>query len=125
VSTAAHAVLNDLQSAIDARDLDALTGLFDEPAVLVGTSGHAVTAQERRSYLNGVISGPAAMRWEWREVIPVHETETLIALTAFGDIVVTSPDGEDRSPIRVSVVATRVGGTWRLKQFHGSIPSDW
>jgi hypothetical protein len=117
VSAAAHAVLDALQSAIDARDLDALTGLFDEPSVLVGTSGNTVTPQERRSYLNDVISGPAAMRWEWHEVIPVHETETLIALTAFGDIVVTSPEGEDRSPIRI-------GGTWRLKQFHGSIPSD-
>jgi hypothetical protein len=39
--SAAHAVLAALQSAIDARDLDALTGLFDEPSVLVGTSGHA------------------------------------------------------------------------------------
>lgn len=58
-------------------------------------------------------------------MIPVHETDTLIAVTAFGDIVVTSPEGEDRSPIRVSVMATRIDGTWRLKQFHGSIPSDW
>ena len=32
-------ILEALQAAIDARDRDVLVGLFDESAVLIGTSG--------------------------------------------------------------------------------------
>jgi uncharacterized protein (TIGR02246 family) len=125
VTDNARAVLALLQSAVDARDLDALTALFDVPSVLVGTSGHATDAVQRHDYLRAVISQPEALRWDWREVVTVLEIEGVLAFAAFGDVVLTGPEGERRAPIRASVVAVEADGAWRLRHFHGSLPSDW
>lgn len=121
----AWAVLSALQAAVDARDLEALTGLFDEPSVLMGTSGHATDAGQRRDYLSAVVSQPEALRWDWREVIPVLESDGVLAFAAFGDVVLSGPEGERRAGIRASLVAVEGDDGWRLRHFHGSIPSDW
>jgi ketosteroid isomerase-like protein len=124
VTDTAWAVLSALQAAVDARDLDALTGLFDEPSVLMGTSGHATDAGQRRAYLSAVVSQPEALRWDWREVIPVLEADGVLAFAALGDIVLSGPEGERRAPIRASLVAVESASGWRLRHFHGSLPSD-
>jgi hypothetical protein len=80
---------------------------------------------QRGEYLHAVVSQPEALRWDWREVFPVLEADGVLAFAAFGDIVVTGPDGERRSPIRASVVAVEADGRWLLRHFHGSLPSAW
>jgi hypothetical protein len=67
----AFAVLDALQGAVDARDLDALASLFDEQAVLIGTGGDARDPAALRRYLTALATQPESLRWEWNEIVPV------------------------------------------------------
>jgi hypothetical protein len=118
VPAAAESILRELQAAVDARDADALAGLFDEGAVLIGTSGDARDADSVHRYATAVVSQPEALRWEWRDVVAFHETPDEVGFAAFGDVVL----GELREAIRVTIVAVRREGRWRVRNFHGSIP---
>src|SRR3954464_14689873 len=104
-----RAVLQALQTAVDSRDADELLQLFsDEPAMLIGTGGDGRTPETRREYLTAVVTQTERLFWDWREVIPFHETDELIAFAAFGDIVVTDEKDQRRAPIRASVLAVEV-----------------
>jgi SnoaL-like protein len=124
-SADAHSILRALQAAVDARDVDALTALFDLPAVLIGTAGDGRNPDALRSYLTAVATQPASLRWEWREIVPFYEGVDALGFAAFGDIVVADATGERSAPIRLTVFAVRTAERWRVRQFHGSIPSDF
>ena len=109
----AWAILNALQAAIDARDLDALTSLFHEEAVLIGTSADARDRAGVVAYLTAVTEGEP-FRWEYSDVVPFHES----GFAAFGEIVLTADGRERRLPFRLTLTA--VDG--RIRSFHGSIP---
>ena len=117
-----RAVLEALQAAIDARDRDALIGLFDEPAVLIGASGDGRDRHGLVDYLTVIATQQELFRWEWSEVIPFHHEAGSLGFAAFGDLVVSAATGEMRAPIRVTVLAVETADGWRLRQFHGSIP---
>lgn len=120
-----RAVLAALQAAVDSRDPDSLLSLFaDEPAMLIGTSGDGRTPAARRDYLTAVATQPERLRWDWHEVIPFYETPGAIGFAGFGDIVVVDDEGERRAPIRATLLAVETSDGWRIKQFHGSIPSN-
>jgi len=120
-----RAVLAVLQAAVDSRDPDVLLQLFgDEPAMLIGTSGDGRTPATRREYLTAVATQPERLSWEWQEVTPFFETTDVIGFAAFGDVVVTDEEGERRAPIRATLLAAETSAGWRIKQFHGSIPSS-
>src|SRR4051794_30321246 len=124
--TRGWAALGALQAAVDSRDADQLQGLFgDEPAMLIGTGGDGRTPETRRAYLTAVATQPARLRWDWGEVIPFYETDDLVTFAAFGDIVVTDEEGERRAPIRATVMAAESETGWRIRLFHGSIPSEF
>jgi hypothetical protein len=118
----ARAVLGTLQELIDARDLDGLLEFFAEGSVLIGTSGDGRDRAGVRRYLEAVVGQPGELRWEWTEVITFHRTEDAVGFAAFGDVVVAEEGSELREPIRMTGLAVREGGRWRLAQFHGSIP---
>ena len=118
----ARAVLRTLQELIDARDLDGLLELFDEGSVLIGTSGDGRDRAGVRRYIEGVVGQPGELRWEWSEVVPFHSTDDAVGFAAFGDVVLVEDGSEWRKPIRMTGLAMRDGGRWRLRQFHGSIP---
>lgn len=117
----ARAVLQMLQDLIDARDLDGLLDFFDG-GVLIGSSGDGRDRDGVRGYLDAVVRQHGRLRWEWAEVIPFHSTGDVLGLAAFGDVVVEN-ESEWRKPIRMTGLAVRDSGRWRLRQFHGSIPS--
>jgi ketosteroid isomerase-like protein len=118
----ARSILGALQAAVDARDADGLIALFDDSAVLIGTSGDGRNPEALRRYLTAVATQQESFRWEWSEVVPFHRTEDSLGFAAFGEIVMTTADGERREPMRLTVLAVRSAGGWRLRQFHGSIP---
>src|SRR3954447_4648423 len=121
-----RAVLRAIQTAVDSRDADELLQLFgDEPAMLIGTGGDGRTPATRRDYLTAVATQPGRLLWDWREVIPFYETDELVAFAGFGDIVVTDDIGQRRAPIRATVMAVETDTGWRIRLFHGSIPSDF
>jgi hypothetical protein len=117
----ARSVLRALQDLIDARDLDGLLDFFDR-GVLIGSSGDGRDRDGVRRYLDAVVHQPGRLRWEWAEVIPFHSTDDVLGFAAFGDVVVVENDSEWRKPIRMTGLAVRDGGRWRLRHFHGSIP---
>jgi uncharacterized protein (TIGR02246 family) len=120
----AHTVLRALQAAVDARDPEALVSLFDDPAVLIGTAGDGRSPEALRRYLTAVATHPGSLRWEWLEVVPFHEDAGSLGFAAFGDVVLSEGNSERRAPIRVTIFAVESPDGWRLRQFHGSIPSD-
>ena len=121
----AHSILHALQAAVDARDADALVSLFDDPAVLVGTAGDGRNQEALRRYLTAVATQPESLRWEWQEVVPFHQGVGSLGFAAFGEIVVSDGNSERRAPIRATFFAVESSDGWRLRQFHGSIPSDF
>ena len=123
--TDAQTVLRELQSAVDARDPAALISLFDDPAVLVGTGGDGRNREALRRYLTAVATQPESLRWEWNEVVPFHHGEGVLGFAGFGDVVVSDGSGERRAPIRVTILAVETPDGWRLREFHGSIASDF
>ncbi|MDX6486386.1 MAG: hypothetical protein QOF43_1539 [Gaiellaceae bacterium] len=118
----ARAVLRTLQELIDARDLGGLLELFAEGSVLIGASGDGRDRAGVRRYLEARVAQPGQLRWEWTEVVPFHGAEDAVGFAAFGDVVLAEDGSEWRKPIRMTGLAVREGGRWRLRQFHGSIP---
>jgi len=49
----------------------------------------------------------------------------ILGFAAFGEIIVSLGSDERRAPIRLTIFAVRTPSGWRLRQFHGSIPSDF
>ena len=117
----AQQVLDGLQEKVTARDLPALLEFFEDPAVLIGTSGDGRTPETRAAYLEGVVRQREALRWDWRETVLFHESEDALGFAAFGDVVLVNGANETHAPIRATFFAVRADGGWRLRQFHGSI----
>jgi ketosteroid isomerase-like protein len=109
----AWGILRALQAAVDAGDREALVELFHEDAVLIGTTADARNREAVVGYLTAVAEG-GPFRWEYADVVPSHDD----GFAAFGEIVANGPEGELRSPFRLTLVA--VDG--RIRSFHGSIP---
>lgn len=118
----AGTILDGLQAAVDARDLDRLIGLFDDPAVLIGTSGDGRDTAGLHAYLKAVATQPGSLRWEWREIVPFHQGDGSLGFAAFGDVVLADADDEIRAPIRLTLFAVSTAGGWKIRQFHGSVP---
>src|SRR3954471_18808165 len=120
-----RAVLLALQAAVDSRDPDELLQLFsDEPAMLIGAGGDGRTPASRREYLTAVATQPGRLSWDWHEVTPFFEAAGAIGFAGFGEIVVVDDQGERRAPIRATLLAVETSAGWRIKEFHGSIPSS-
>ncbi len=118
-------VLATMQAKIDERDADALIGLFDDPAMLIGTAGDGRHRAALVRYLTTLATQPESLRWEWSEVVPFHEAEGALGFAAFGEIVVSDANGERRAPIRVTIFVVEREDGWRVRQFHGSVPTQW
>lgn len=109
--------LDQLQAAVDSRDVDRLLALFDDPALLIGAAGDGRDRDGLIRYLTAVTT-EEPFRWEWEEIVPFHRDETSLGFAAFGEIV----SGEARAPIRATVLAVETPAGWRIREFHGSIP---
>ena len=121
-SADAQLILDELQARVTARDLPGLLQFFEDPAVLIVAAGDGRTPQAREEYLKAIATMPAAVRWDWRETVLFYRAEDALGFAAFGDVVLVSGDEEERSPLRGTFFAVRTDGSWRLRQFHGSMP---
>lgn len=121
----ARHVLDELQSAVDSRDVGTLMSLFDDQAVLIGTTADARDRAGVVGYLTGVATQKESLWWEWRDVVPFHHDAGTLGFAAFGDVVASGANGElFRAPIRATFFAVETPEGWRLLQFHGSIPAN-
>jgi SnoaL-like domain len=55
---------------------------------------------------------------------PFQQSGGALGFAAFGEIVVSDGSGERRAPIRLTRLAVQTTEGWRIREFHGSIPSD-
>ena len=120
----ARAIVAELQARIDARDLDHLAAYWCDDAVLAGTSGYKQGSAVRQ-YVAAVIAQEASLQWVLPRVDVFLDEGGTIGFGAEGEIVVTDDGTERRAAFRLSIVAARSGDGWRVRHFHGSIPSDW
>ena len=116
----ARAILDEIQARLDSRDPELLNAFFQDDSVLIGSAGDGRNPERRRGYLDAVATGEP-FRWEWQEIAPFHESGDLLGFAAFGELVM----GDERYPMRATVLAARTPDGWRLRHFHGSIPATF
>lgn len=123
----ARDVLARLQSAADTSTVEALAGVFDddEDVVLIGTTSHRLGPAGLREYLTLLVEADGRLRWEWDSVHVFLDLPDAVGFACFGQVVVTEDGEPARAPIRMTAVAVPSRDGWRLRQFHGSLPSDW
>ena len=92
--------------------------------MLIGTGGDGRHSDGLLRYLTAVVTQSASLRWEWEEIVGFHQNDGDLGFAAFGEIVVSDGDGERRAPIRLTIFAVETPAGWKIREFHGSIPSD-
>ena len=115
----ARELVAELQAAIDASDSERLRLLFEDGAVLVGSSADARNPDALRAYLDAVAAGDP-FRWELDDYVVFHDEGGELGFAAFGEVV----QGDRRAPFRMTIFAVETYGGWRIRHFHGSIPAD-
>jgi ketosteroid isomerase-like protein len=121
---AADEVLTELQDRVTARDLPRLLDLFEDPAVLIGTSGDGRTPGSRTQYLASIVTQNAGVQWAWAEKHLFYESDGALGFAAFGEIILTEAEIESRAPFRLTLFVIRAPDGWRIRQFHGSVPKN-
>jgi uncharacterized protein (TIGR02246 family) len=119
----AWSILVRLQSAIEDEDHASLSEMFEDEAVVIGTSAHSRGREELDAYLAAVLAEPGTFHWEWRDVVVFHEAPGVLGFASVGDLVVTGAEQVDRTPFRLSVLSVEHPGGWAIRFFHGSVPS--
>jgi uncharacterized protein (TIGR02246 family) len=115
----AYGIITDLLSrwraALRAHRIDELSALFTPDAQFQGiTRNPLVGPSAIRAYYEQVAKGTTATV----EILTVNPLrEDIVA--GFADVAFTAPTGET-SPMRLSVVAERIAGTWSISQYHAA-----
>ncbi len=121
----ARVLLAALQDAVASRDLARLGRLFDDEAVLIGSSAANLDRAATEAYLARVVAQPGALRWEWEQVVPLWESSHVLAFAALGTVGFDDEQGRPDGPrdaFRLTCLAVAGSDGWRLRHFHGSIP---
>jgi ketosteroid isomerase-like protein len=122
-----RSILDQLQDAVGAKDLDALSAIFNDDIVLFGTAAANMNRHETTSYLAQVIAQAGTIRWEWDTVVPLVDELGLLVFAVVGTVGLEDsagrPDGQ-RDAFRLTGVAVQHGAHWRLSHFHGSVPQQ-
>jgi ketosteroid isomerase-like protein len=121
----ARGILAELQDGFAARDLAAVTALLDDDAVVFGTAAENLDGEQSRSYVAGMLGRDGTVRWSWDRVVPVLIETTALSFAVVGTVGFEDPQGGAlgaRQPFRLTCVAVRQDGKWRLRHFHGSVP---
>jgi len=123
--TRVRSILGQLQDAVSAKDLVALSSLFDDDVVLFGTVAANMNRHETISYLARVVAQEGTIRWTWETVVPLVDEPGLLVFAVVGTVGTVDstgrPDGQ-RGGFRLTGVAVERDAVWRLSHFHGSVP---
>jgi uncharacterized protein (TIGR02246 family) len=122
--TVARRLLTELQDAVSARELEALSALFDEEATLFGTGSENLDREQTLAYLRQVVAQPGTIQWEWAHVQSLVADDNVCCFAVVGTVGMNDWSPEQRQPFRLTCVAVRDGARWRLRHFHGSVPQQ-
>lgn len=120
-----RSILDEMQDAVGAKDLDALSSVFGDDIVLFGTAAANMNRHETTSYLAQVIAQDSTIRWEWDTVVPLVDQSGLLVFAVVGTVGLEDSDGRpdgQREVFRLTGVAVQHNAHWRLSHFHGSVP---
>ncbi len=108
-------LLGAWRTAFDQRRWDDLVALFAEDALFQGIDPGLLVGPEQISAYYGAI--PEGVRPTVDVLGARRLSECVVA--GFADVTFTAPT-EAPGPIRLSIVAQRVDGTWRIRQYHAA-----
>ena len=121
-TTPALDLLTAFADAMAVKDAGAVGALFTTNPILVGSEDVVLVGREELdAFIARYATGDTTYRWEWDRTEHRDLADTAVAL-AVGTEVSTRADGEQRHPYRMTVVAIRTRGDWRIAQLHGSTP---
>jgi uncharacterized protein (TIGR02246 family) len=119
-----HELLDDLQSAVRAKDHAAVLDLFTEDAVLLGTAAANLDRDAMSGYLARVFDQTGYVHWEWDTVAVLDARPGAVTFVALGTVSVAGDPVEASSdPVRLTCLAIEDDDRWRLRLFHGSVPT--
>jgi uncharacterized protein (TIGR02246 family) len=122
----ARGVLAELEERLATHDLDQIVDFFTEDVVLIGDAEENFDRETTVAYLRLMADMTPTVRWQWDRVAVVLNAPGLLSFGAGGSIAFYDPAGQllgDRESFRVTCLAVRKQGGWRLQHFHGSRPA--
>lgn len=123
----ARGILNELQEAVAAKNLDRLARLFAADVVLFGTAAANLDRDETIAYLARIVAQDGIIKWQWDRVAILVSAPALLCFAVLGTVgfeEAAGTPGADRDVFRLTCVAVEQGGRWRLRHFHGSVPQE-
>jgi uncharacterized protein (TIGR02246 family) len=115
-----RALLDSIQQAASARDLDGLASLFADDPVLFGTASEAFGRDAVRAYLSAVLEQERTIAWSWDQVVVLERSENSLSFVVKGGV---GWSGDEPDSFRLTCLAVRdAAAPWRLRHFHGSVP---
>jgi hypothetical protein len=118
------AALDRLTGLIGAQDMAALNEFDPSPdTVFIGSESWEIIEGPVKlfEFFETICSQPERFSWAWRRR-SVSSAGNVAWLLADGEFIRTGPEGEDRTPYRVTGVLIYSGERWRWRQFHGAQP---
>ena len=117
----ARGFLDQLEAAIAAKDLAALTALCTEDVALFGSSRANFGLAESNDYLR-LVADANTVRWFLTRWSVAHHDEDHLLVAAEGQAETDDGSNTERSAFRLTLWLVRHEGGWRLGHFHGSVP---
>jgi ketosteroid isomerase-like protein len=117
-------ILERFNELVSTRDLDVLAEFAPGGEVLlVGSETGEVASgrQELEAFFRRVFARENTFSWEWDRLEVSHQGE-VAWFFAEGQVVLSKPNEQRKSPYRISGVLQSRGGRWLWRQYHGSEP---
>ena len=117
----AQSLLEQLQRAVETHELGVVLDLLTADAVVLGTAAENLERPEIEAYLGAVVAEQATITWHYDTVRVVDARPDAVTFVALGSVG-WDDDEDERDPFRLTCLAVRDAGRWRLRLFHGSVP---
>ena len=111
----ARGILEELQDAVAAKDLDGLARLVSDDVVFFGTAEANLDRDQTMAYLAREMAREGIIRWEWDRVAILSSAPDSVSFAALGTVGIENPAGRpdgDRAEFRLTCLAVRHDGRW-------------